>query len=63
MEESIFNFRYVRLYDIDIPKKMVELFPNSGDPDQMPYSGASDLGLHYLPVTHLGVSSLHWVKP
>ena len=33
---------------------MVELFANSGDPDQMLHSAASDLGLHCLPVTHLG---------
>ena len=43
-------------------KKMVEQFANSGDPNQTPHSGASDLGLHCLPVTHLGVSSLQWVK-
>ena len=41
---------------------MVELFANSGDPDQMPHSVESDLGLHCLPVTRLGVSSLQWVK-
>ena len=41
---------------------MVEPFANSGDPDQMPLSVASDLGLHCLPVTHLGVSSLQWVN-
>ena len=41
---------------------MVELFANSGDPDQMPHSAASDLGLHCLQVTCLGVSSLQWVK-
>ena len=35
---------------------MVELFANSGDPDQMPYSAVSDLGLHCLPITLLGVS-------
>ena len=40
--------------------KMVELFANSGDPDQTPRSAASDLCLHCLPV--LGVSSLQWVK-
>ena len=39
---------------------MVELFANSGDPDQTPRSVASDLGLHCLPVTRLGVSSLKW---
>ena len=30
---------------------MVELFANSGDPDQTLRSMASDLGLHCLPVT------------
>ena len=40
---------------------MVELFANSGDPDQMSHSVA-DLGVHCLPVTCLGVSSLQWVK-
>ena len=34
----------------------------SGDPDQMPHSAASDLGLHCLPDTHLGVSRLQWVN-
>ena len=29
---------------------------NSGDPDQMPHFAESDLGLHCLPVTLLGVS-------
>ena len=41
---------------------MVELFANSGDPDQMPHSAASDLGLHCLPITLLGVSRLHLVN-
>ena len=41
---------------------MVALFADSGDPDQMPHSGASDLGLHCLPFTLLGVSSLQWAK-
>ena len=35
---------------------------NSGNPDQMPHSAASDLGLHCLPVTLLGVSRLQWVN-
>ena len=35
---------------------MVELFANSRDP------AASDLGLHCLPVTLLGVSQLQWVN-
>ena len=37
---------------------MVELIANSGDPDQTPGSVASDLGLHCLPITLLGVSGL-----
>ena len=39
---------------------MIKLFANSEDPDQTPCSAASDLGLHYLPVTLLGVSRLQW---
>ena len=41
---------------------MPKLFANNGDPDQMPHSVASDLGLHCLPVTLLRVSRLQWVK-
>ena len=41
---------------------MVELFANSGEPDQTPHSAASDLGLHCLPITRLRVSSLQWVN-
>ena len=32
---------------------MAKLFADSGDPDQMPPSAASDLGLHCLPSTLL----------
>ena len=39
---------------------MIELFANSGDPDQM-HSVASDLGLHCLSITLLVVSRLQWV--
>ena len=41
---------------------MVELFANSVDPDQMPHSAASDLGLHCLSSILLGVSRLQWVN-
>ena len=41
---------------------MVKLFANSGDPDQMLHSAASDLSLHCLPITLLGVSRLQWVN-
>ena len=37
---------------------MVELFANSADPDQMLDSVASNLDLHCLPNTLLGVSRL-----
>ena len=45
-------------------RKMVELFANSGYPYQMPHSEnvASDLDLHCLLITILGVSRLQWVK-
>ena len=41
---------------------MAKLFANSEDPDQTPRSAASDLGLHCLPITLLGVSRLQCVK-
>ena len=41
---------------------MAEVFANSEDPDQMPCSAASDLGLHCLPITLNGVSRLQWLK-
>ena len=41
---------------------MAKLFANSGDPDQMLPSAASDLGLHCLSITLLGVSRLQWVN-
>ena len=43
-------------------RKMAKLFANSEDPDQTPHSVASDLGLHCLPITLLGVSQLQWVN-
>ena len=33
---------------------MAKLFANSGDPDQMPHSVASDLVLHCLSITLFG---------
>ena len=52
---SGYTYRYSK-------RKLVELFSNSGDPDQTPRSAASDLGLHCLLVTRLGVSSLQWLN-
>ena len=39
---------------------MDKLYANSEDPDQTPHSAASDLGLHCLPITLLGVSRQQW---
>ena len=39
---------------------MAKLFANSGDPDQTPRSAVSDLGLHCLPSTQVGVTSYIW---
>ena len=39
---------------------MAKLFANSEDPDQTLQSAVSDLGLHCLPVTLLGISRLQW---
>ena len=39
-----------------------ELFANSGDPDQMQHSAASELGPHCLPVTLLGISRLKSIR-
>ena len=33
---------------------MAKLFANNGNPDQMPHSATSDLGLHCLPMPFLG---------
>ena len=35
---------------------------NSGDPDQMPHSVASDLGLHILPMSHKRTLGIYGVK-
>ena len=35
---------------------------NSGDPDQTPHSVGSDLGLHYLPMSHKKDARHIWVK-
>ena len=35
---------------------------NSGDPDQTPHSVASDLGLRYLPMSHIKDARHMWVK-
>ena len=49
LEESIFDYRYARLYDVDIPKeKRLNYLQTVETPDQTPH-------LHRLPVIRLGV--------
>ena len=62
LNESNFNFRYVRLCDLVFLEKTAKLFANSGDTDQTPRIAASDLGLRCLPVTLLEASRLKWVN-
>ena len=47
LEESNFNFGYVKLWDLDIPREKWMNYLKRGDPDQMPHSAAFDLGLNY----------------
>ena len=57
LEDSNYDFRYVRLYMWFryAESKLVELFADSGDPDQKLRSTASDLDLHCLPMTFRGL--------
>ena len=48
-----FYFWFVEIY---------ELNANSVDPDQMSRSAASDLGLHFLSISHLWDARLIWVQ-
>ena len=41
---------------------LIEHSANSGDPDQMPHSAASGLGLHYLSTSHKKDARLIWVN-
>ena len=42
--------------------KIAALNANSVDPDQTPRSAASDVGLHYLPMSLLWEARLKWVN-
>ena len=41
---------------------LIEHSANSGDPDQTPRSAASELGLHFLSMSHKNNASLIWVN-
>ena len=38
-------------------------YANGLDPDRMPHSGASDLCLDFLPISHLWDARHKWTKP
>ena len=64
LEDSYFNFRYVRLCDWAIStENWLNYLQTVETQIRWAWSAASDLGLHYLPVTLLGASRLHWVNP
>ena len=57
-DQSISNISFYFYCFIEIPV----INANSVDPDQMLHSAASDVGLHFLPVTLSRVSRLKWVR-
>ena len=63
LDEFISNFRVLGWYFSVLFKfKKKLLFANSGEPDQTPRFVASDLVLHYLPMSHKKDARLIWVK-
>ena len=63
LDKFIFYMRGVCLvFILSCFVEISELNANGVDPDQMPHSAASDLGLHCLPVSLLWDTSLIWVK-
>ena len=50
------------VFIIIIFAEISELNANSVDPDQMPHSAVSDLGLHCLPMSLLWGARVIWVK-
>ena len=58
LEDSNFDFTYIRLYDIDISREKWLNYLQTA----LQHSAASDLGLHCSPINLLGVSRLQWVK-
>ena len=63
LDESICNLRVVEWYFSFLFKIQNKLpFANSGEPDQMPHSAASDLVLHCLLMSHKKDAMLIWVN-
>ena len=59
LEDSNFDFSMsgYMIYVFYVFLEKNKLFAGTGDPDQMPYSAVSDLGLHCLPITLWRVSN------
>ena len=63
LEESICYLRGIRCKSLGLfGSRQNSLLANIGDPDQMPHYGASDLGLHCLPMYPFRVSQQQWVN-
>ena len=56
----LMNVRWYFSFLFKFSKKTIQA--NSGDPDQTPHFVASDLGLHYLPMSHKKDAMHIWVK-
>ena len=62
LEQSISVFREVRWYFIFIQILIEKYASKQYDPDQTPHFVASDLGLHYLPMSHKKDARRMWIK-
>ena len=62
LDRSISNRSVWLVFIITMFYKIPVFNANSVDPDPTPRSAASDLGLHYLPMSHLWDARLKWVK-
>ena len=63
LDRFIFNIKVVCLFFVfSCFVEISALNANSIDPDQMPHSAASDLGLHWLWMSHLWDARQRWVK-
>ena len=62
LEQSVSVLRDVRWYFSFLFKFYKIMQANSGDPDQTPHYVVSDLGLCYLPMSHIKDARHIWVK-
>ena len=60
--DSSFEYPYEYKMNMIWSPESISLRQSSGDPDQMPHSVASGLGLHSLPMSHKKDARITWVK-